>query len=231
MNTNPQQHPTQFYGRTWIYWTGVLVLGPFVAFWSFVGALVLLDIEPYNGMDKLVGIIPVSIGLLYAPMILVCCFQVFARQTPTLKIYQEGMIVRSFGISIRFDSNNLIGQYLWHALGAIYLPLIVLWQCITSQAFRIRTVQLRWENFDVIRWTETGSYAISGWSDKDRHDSAQDTPLEHIEISCTADSFGTPIAIVSESVQFFRHNPDARESLPSWQDEDTLLGNETFDFR
>jgi len=46
-----------------------------------------------------------------------------------------------------------------------------------------------------------------------------------------SDSFGTSLRKVSESVQFFQENPDVRESLPSWQDEETLLGNETFDFR
>jgi len=39
------------------------------------------------------------------------------------------------------------------------------------------------------------------------------------------DSFGTSFAEVTESVQFFLHNPDSREVLPSWQEEDT--GSET----
>jgi len=221
MNTNPQQYPTQFYGRTFIYWTGGLLFGPLAIFMCTAGLLSWLGIiEPLYGEPNPKAEIALMVGGLFCTLFSIACtFHVYALQTPNLTIYKEGLCILVIGTPIRFNPiRNILFGYL-PALLAVLLQ------------FKTRLVRLRWENINIV--ANAGTLEIGGLIDKDEYNFGQDTSPES-EWHTTffgVDSFGTPIAKVSESVQFFLHNPDARETLPSWQDEETLLGNDTFDFR
>ena len=230
MSTNLQKYPTCFYGRTFIFWAGVLFLCPTVAIWFIIGLAHPLGFE--LNADFEMGLASMILGLILLLLVLASFFQVFARQTPILKIYREGMMIRIIGTPIPINHDNMYLQIVVHTGGILLLfPLVVLWQCITLQAFRIRTVHLRWENVEVA-W-ETGILHVKGLIDKNMNDVFDQKAASESDyaVSYYTASFGTPIAAVNESVQFFLHNPDARESLPSWQDEETLFGNDTFDFR
>ena len=223
MNTNPQQYPTRFYGRTWIYWVGVLVVGSLATLGCILGPLFCFDVINLGNGDPgfLPGIPMVMVSLPLMPFAIAFVVQVITRQLPTLIIYQEGIWIRVVETPIQDYPVLQVLQ-----LAMFQIVFVMFWRLITGQMFQTPTYRLRWENIETI-WTETGTFAITGWIDKDRFDFEQDAPLKYLTISCTVDSFGTPIRKVNESVQFFLHNPDAREFLPSWQDEETMLERTT----
>ena len=231
-NTNPQQYPTQFYGRTFIFWVGVICFGPYAVLLSILVLLFLFRIMCGDaGLDMvLASLVLLPFLLVFVSTALACIFQVYARQMPILKIFRDGMVIRSIGVQLRYGSDNLIGQYFWYTTGPIILPRIILWHCISLQAFRIRTFLFRWEDITDLL-TNKNEFKIEGWCEQNRNDFKREVPLEFWFFLYESHDFGTSIRKVGESVQFFLHNPDARESLPSWQDEETLFGNETFDFR
>ena len=230
MNTNPQQYPTQFYGRTFVPWACALMFVPLAVFSCIMGPLFWLDIiKSANGAPGYTAGIPLTIiGLSFLlPFAIFFTFQIFAMQSPILTIYQEGLGIRAVG-GIPVRSHPIL---IFTHIALFQEWLTLLWQLLTLQLFQIRTFYLRWKNINIV--ANAGTLEIGGLIDKNEYGFGQDTSLES-EWHTTffrVDSFGTPIAAVNESVQFFLHNPDARESLPSWQDEKTLLGNDTFDFR
>jgi len=164
-------------------------------------------------------------GLFWLFIFVVCAFQVFARQRPLLKIYQEGMEIRAIGAPIYISLfMNVLG------FGTLLFLLIVFCQFITLQMFRIRTIRLRWDNVSVI--PTPGTLAIGGWFIKNVNDDfGQETSLEYYAVSYEVASFRVSIGKVSEALLFFLHNPDSRETLPSWQNEETVFGNDAFDFQ
>ena len=201
MNTNPQQYPTQFYGRTWIFRMVALSFGPLGFVWSSIGLLFFFGIEePFieGRAAHEAGIDFVFAGLLFLVPAGICAVQMYLRKIPILVICKEGLWIRAIGTPI----------------------------CLN----RIRKVRLRWEHVDVI--PRQMGLDIAGVIDKKIQSDFDETSFERYAVSYgLLHSFGESIAAVNESVQFFLHNPDAREFLPSWQDEETLLGNDTFDFR
>ena len=224
-----QKYPTRFYGRTWVFWAGILFLIPFAVLCLVMGLLAILGNEQVSDPEAWGGFI--IAGLFISLLACACCFQVFARQTPILGIYQEGIIIRTIGSPVLV--NNLILRILCaFGLFIIILPLIGLWKCITLQAFRIRTVRLRWEKVVTILPDEK-SLTIAGWFEKD-HDGGFEldaAPEFYHAVSYDTDSFGISIGKVIEAVVFNAFNPDSREMLPSWHDTEAMLGNDTFDFQ
>jgi len=225
-----QQYPIRFYGRTLLFWLGSVFFGPIVVFLFTMSVLAILGMIPMDAQPipedvppEAVGVINIIISLFFMlPLVLASFFQVFARQTPVLKIYREGMIIRTIGVPIFLDSDN---PHLKVALGTgggiIIIPLIILWQCITFQAFQIRTIRLRWENVEVV--SETRILRINGLTDVDMNNGfEQDTTPKYHTVSYETHSFGVAIDKVIESVESFLHNPDSREMLPSWQDDDIV---------
>jgi hypothetical protein len=175
----------------------------------------------------IVGSLVIPIGLLVAPspdsiadvffltlfvlLFSACIFQVYARKRPIFKIYREGLWIRSLGtpISVNLFLNTL----------CLFIPiiLIVFWQLITLQVFRVRTVRLHWENVDVMSGED--SLTIIDWFNKENlEDFGKHMSMEHYTVSYGAYSFRIPIDKVNEAVQFFLHNPDSRKMLPSWHD-------------
>ena len=223
-----QSYPTRFYGRTWLYWMGIPLLGTLVAFWLIFGLQIVLGIEPTD--DPEMGFVLIILGLILAPAVFVCVFQVYARQMPILKIYREGMVIRTIGAPVQAD--NLVLIVLWvFGLWIIILPLIALWQCITLQTFRIQTIRVRWEKIVTIL-PDKRSLTIAGWFEKIHSSvSERDTSAEFYHaVSYDTASFGTSIGNVIEAVVFNAFNPDSREVLPSWQGEESMFVNDTYDF-
>jgi len=86
---------------------------------------------------------------------------------------------------------------------------------------RIRSVRFRWENVDVM--PKQAGLTIAGRIDKEnRYDFESDTSFERRTFFYWIYSFREPFDKVIESVQFYLHNPDSREMLPSWQDDDIV---------
>ena len=228
MGVVEKEYPTRFYGRTLVFWAGVLFLTPLTVLMYVIGMLFLTGIEtaPNGEPDFETGTIFMIVGGLLTCLVVACIFQVYARQYPALNICREGIETRSIGVPM--PSNLIMGCLFALGLWIFVLPFIALWQVVTLQAFRIRTFRWRWENIDAIP-TAIGSFAIAGYLSKNHHDLEQDSQ-EYCSIPYNTDSFGVSIDKVMGAVQFFLHHPDARTELPSWQDEDSLYRNEALDF-
>jgi len=186
-----------------------------------MGVLFCLGIEQAPRDDSEPGSILLA-GCILMMLVGYCIFQIYFRQRPILKICREGLWIRTIGTPMPRTNIMII----LHA--QIVIPIWIFWQCITLQAFRIRTIRLRWENIDMIP-PEQYAFTLAGWHEKDYNDFDQNAPLEHYAVHYRADSFGVSVNKVIAAVQFFQDNPDERTMLPSWQEE-VLPGNNTFNF-
>ena len=212
-----KNYPISFYGRTWMMWAGALICGYFAVLGCFMGPLFWLGIiKPADGRPGYEAGIPLTIiSVLLMPIAIAFAFQVYARQWPILKIYKEGLWIRSIGTPYQTD---------W-ALSAtgidmILIVFVMLWQLVTLRMFRTQVIHWRWEDLDIVL-PRNGNFSIVGWLDND--DFTQNDMKPHT-VSYGADSFEMSINKVRESVQFFHGNPDLRESLPSWQNDETEIG-------
>ena len=199
-------------------WAGTLIFGHLVVFECIMGPLFLLDIiKPANGHPGYEAGIPLTIvSLLLLPIAIACAFQVFALQWPILKIYKEGLWIRSIGT--RPQSNPaLIGT----GIDMILIILIMLWQLMTLQMFRTQIIRWRWEDFDLL--IKYGNFSVVGWLDQENNEHFERKVSVAHTVFYGGDSFGISIDIVRESVQYYFSNPDLRESLPSWQTDETLF--------
>jgi len=210
-NTDLEKYPIRFYGRTWIFWACTLILGHIAVFGCIMGPLFWLDIiKPANGRPGYEAGIPLTIiSSLLMPFAINFAFQVYALQWPILKIYKEGLWIRTIGTPIKIDP-VLIALF-----GLLLHILITLWQFITLQMFQTRTVRLRWEDIDT---KQAGNWdlVIAGRLNEANKDSFD--PEDWYYIAYGADSFGMSVAKVKGVVFYFQNNPDSRETLPSWQD-------------
>ena len=233
MNTHPQQYPTQFYGRTWMFWAGTMFLPLLVVGWFIMGLSFLFGFDqPPDGADsREMGIVLIVASVLFMPMVFATIFQVYARQTPIFKMYREGIKVRLLWVPIQGSSRlALILLSFVPPLLVLLFVLTLFWRFVTFRLFRVQTFLLQWEDIVEIQ-TGYNNLTIACWFKNDLDEFEQESTSEIWRFPYEADSFGTSIRKVNESVQFFWDHPDAREFLPSWQDEETLLGNDTFDFR
>ena len=212
-----KKYPIVFYGRTWMVWAGTLIFGHLVVFGCIMGPLFWLNmIKPANGHPGYEAGIPLTIiSLLLLPIAIACAFQVFALQWPILKIYKEGLWIRSIGT--RSQSNPaLIGT----GIDMILILLIILWHLITLQMFRTQIICWRWEDFDLL--IKYGTFSIVGWFDQESNGGfEQQVPVPHT-VFYGGDSFEMSIDIVREAIQYYSGNPDLRENLPSWQNDEDL---------
>jgi hypothetical protein len=217
-------YPTQFYARTFVHWAGCFILVPLIVFYCSV------FVDPPKAQltrgETITGVIGISLTTV---LWIACIFQVRVRQTPTLKMYREGIKIRLLAAPTRFEI-LLLNITAW--IGPVRFCVIiflVFWQFLTLRLFQVQTFRLRWENL-LDMPMEKNSFTLSGWIERDRGDFEQDAPLEQWEFPYQADSFGTPIGKVFEAVQFYQFHYDAQETLPSWQNDDTLSSKEIFDF-
>ena len=89
------------------------------------------------------------------PFAIASAFRVYALQWPILKIYKEGLWIRTIGKPIKID------PVVDALFGILLLIPIMLWQLVTLQMFQTRTVRLRWENIDT-KQTENWNLVIAG---------------------------------------------------------------------
>ena len=214
-----QKKPIWFYGRMWMVLAGTLIVGHLAVFGCVMGPLFWLDIiKSANGHPGYEAGIPLTIiGLLLMPIAIAFAFQVFALQRPILKICKEGLWIRSIGTRYEIDPVLTILGF-----DLILIIFIMLWQLMTLQMFRIKVIHWQWDHFDLL--PKYGIFSVTGWLDKDnKNDFEQGTPVPYT-VSYGADSFSVSIDIVRKTIQFYIHNPDSRETLPSWQDDETMFG-------
>jgi hypothetical protein len=197
-----KKYPTRFYARTLLYWAGVFTIGPFAS------------IGCYEGLSGKAGDASITItiiGLILAILVIAWVFQIFARRQPLLQFYREGIMIRLIGTRM---PEYFVG------IGMIIAVFIIYWQFITLKLFQIRTIHWRWENLEPML-PKKGTLWIAG-------ESGKDVPLGYATYSSTyeTDPFVKYLDDVIEAVQFYYHNPDQRETLPSWQDEETVFGSD-----
>ena len=194
-----KEYPNQFYGRKYDVWGSILFALPIVVGLLLCGE-VMKDSDTRDRRD--LGIVLLVIGMVVAPIPLVFTYRLYALQWPILKIYREGLEIRIIG-------TTLPETPAWDVIGITQFStmLILIWQFITLQMFRTRTVRLRWENITEML-VGKDFFSIAGRADKP------------VLVSYKKYSFGIPTDAVNEAVQFFLWNADSRETLPSWHDEE-----------
>ena len=215
---------------------GILFLGPLLAVWFTMGLSVLLDIDSPKDRPEAIGLL--ILALFFSPLVIASVFQVCSRQRPILKLYKEGLWIRTVGVPFNVEYKHSLVNSLILLINPLIFAFIFafagLLQLMTLRMFQIQTTRLRWENIDKAQpeRLEGEAFTITGWCEKENdNDFVQDVPLEHKTISYTVLSFGESLSEVIEAVLFFHHNADARETLPSWQDEYTVFDDEFTDFR
>jgi hypothetical protein len=231
MSIDENNYPTQFYGRTRMDLAGVLIFAPLALSMCIIGVLCCFDImKPIaNDPGFIVGTSLIIVGLILMHIVIDWAFHVFAKQRPIIRICREGIVLRIIGTL--FPSNLIVTLSIILGYGIILIPLIVLWRYITLQSFRIRTFRWQWENIGID--STKAALVIIDWHEKKRYDNIGQEEYVDInwkKIIFESHAFKTPIGEVIEAIQFFLHNSDVRETLPSWQDEEALFGNDTFDF-
>ena len=235
MDTDQKKYPTRFYGRTFLPWAGLLFLGPCSVAWCIMGPLFFLGIgiAPDEADSIGLGIGCTIAGLLSLPVVCDCCFQVFARQSPVLQMYLEGIKIRVLWFPIQSRSLLTNSLLLFPILPLLLYVFVTFVRFLTFRLFRTQTYHLQWGHI-IEMPVVADTFAITGWKSKEHDDFGQlddDTPIDTITFTYEADSFGQPNAKVIKAVRRFLFNPDVRKVLPSWQDEGTVFGNDTFDFR
>ena len=181
MNTDFQKFPTQFYGRTWIYWLGVMVVGALAAFGCVGGLLFCFDIMnlgPRALPGWMIGSVMIPIGLTLTPFAIAFVVQVITRQSPTLKICREGIWIRFIETPIKDEP---ILQAL--QLDMVRIIFVMFWRLVMLQMFQTPIYRLRWENIETIR-TDKGVFTL-GWRDTEYNDFDNGYSI----VSCPADFF------------------------------------------
>ena len=192
---------------------------------------IIQDVKRIDDPDVIYGVI---IFLFFILLAIGYTFHLCARQHPILKIHNEGIWIRIIGTSVQI--NPLLGCLFGFVLTALLKAVIMAWHVITLQLFRIRIIRLRWENITDIQ-NEKGTFimkeakfVIAGLYEEEYNDFEEEHSLKYYTISYDTGSFGISLDNVAEAVQYFFHHPDARETLPSWQDDDMLHSNKDFVF-
>ena len=197
-----KEYPIQFYGRTLDAWGVVLIIGPLVAAACIAGALLnwgFVEIPDNHDGSRDIGFLLLIVGTVIMTVPLVFMYRLYALQRPILKIFREGLEIRTVGTTLPDIQAWDITHYL--------TMFILIGQFVTLQMFRTRTVRLRWENIHEM-FEGKGVFSLAGRTDRP------------FRVSYGCYSFGMPTDEVNEAVQFFLWNADFRETLPSWHDEE-----------
>jgi hypothetical protein len=216
------QYPTRFYAKKVMFALGVLSFGPIAVGSCYVGILHRLD--HVKGIGRDAGTSEIISGAALMILVVACAFQTLARLCPVIKIHKEGLRIRTLGTPPYFSVLSLISPV--HLLLFIITTIFLF---VTLQMFRIRKYHLRWEQIESTLLAR-GTFTIAGLCGIENDaDDAQETPPVFRSITYDEDAFGiTSVEELNEAIQFFLSNPDARETLPSWQDAGTMFEGETF---
>ncbi len=185
---------------------------------------VLVNSPTTSDIEGAIGLI--VMGSLLLLLALYCLFQVLACQQPILKIYQEGVKIRTIGsrVAMPFECSPITFFF----LNLIHLPVVVLtfvaaWQIITLKAFRIRAEFVDWACIEITQ-PEKGSLAVVAWL-KSENDETIENPCT---FSYEASSFGMPLDKVYGALLYYYR---FRETLPSWQEEKNMFDCQRYDVR
>ena len=186
---------------------GGLLAIPFI----FSGLLHLLSlmIDPQPNEDALIiGLVLMIMGLFASSMPIYFVFRIYFFQHPILSIYQEGIEIRSTGFPSK--TRPSVGYF------------DRLWQSIVFRIFPLRKDRLQWKYMSHFFPANRG-FMIVGWFDcPEKINLGFGSPFAQAAYSFGADYFSVPIKKVIESILYFMNDPEAREELPSWRDNETL---------
>ncbi len=123
-----------YFGKTWIYWAQLLVLGP-MSFTCIVSAVAVLTghLETLSGQDA-VAVTAMSVGgtLLLIP-VATASFNVIARRQPLLELFDHHLLIRIVG------GTSLDGA--WWVPGWLRFA----WGVASGQAFRTQNLTVPFE--------------------------------------------------------------------------------------
>ena len=126
---------TQFYGKTWIYWSQSIIFGLFTIFGLIMGPLFLTGtMERADGKPCTeAGIAITAVTLVFMlPAFVLAVFNFRIRQAPLVRICREGIEAR------------LIGRTSIDGIPLVPAQVRLLWGFISTQIFRARLLRVLW---------------------------------------------------------------------------------------
>jgi hypothetical protein len=203
-------HPTQFYGKTWIYWAQSIIFGGLTLFGLIMGPLFLTgamkraDGKPAE--DAGIGLTAVTLGFML-PVFVVAVFNLRVRRAPLIQIWREGIETR------------LIGRTSIDGVPLVPAMVRIVWGFITMQSFRNRALRTFWP--DVRGAQVAGLPAMRILFVNGVFREIPDGPLIVTEpvanrVIFQQVDFKRPLPVVAEAIAFYASNPRLCDRLPSW---------------
>ena len=78
-SVNLKEYPTQFYGRTFVCWAGILFLGPLVSFYCIIGVTGVLGLDVFQIKNSEEAIRFLFLGLILLPLVIASFFLVYVQ--------------------------------------------------------------------------------------------------------------------------------------------------------
>ena len=196
-----------FYGKTWIYWAQLLILGPLGGFSLIMGILFWTGtFTDVHGKARPEAGPPMTIiGLFLLLVALVAVFNIVKRISPILRCYREGLELRIIGMNSFGD----LSEPIKHFIGIF----IVLWGIISLRSFRVHRSFIPWSKFAGAEVTGIPMvYCLRLYI----HDetSRSDPPIAELVWISQTDLSDAPHRI-AELLNFFAGHPDYRNQLTS----------------
>ena len=206
-------HPTQFFGKTWIYSARAMIFGGFTLFGLimgplfFTGAMKRVDGTPAK--DAGIAITVVTLGFML-PAFALAVFNLRVRRAPLLQVRREGVEAR------------LIGRTSFDGLPLVPARVRFVWGLISTQSFRNRALRTFWP--DVRGAQVAGLPAMRVLLVEGVFREIPDGPLIVMEsvtnrIIFQQVDFKKPLPDVAGAIAFYMSNPLLRDQLPSWSKE------------
>lgn len=212
----PQFDPTQFRGKTWIFFAQAIIFGQFAVFALVLGPLFLTGaMKRADGRPATDAGIPLTVmGTIFAAVTALAVFNIVARRRPLVRLCREGIVVNRIGVS------SLDGVPAIPGFGRAMALLRVAWLVVSLQGFRQQLVYSPWESFRAAQVSGlTMQRRLTIFASFFRPPNEEEWP-EHLGKWITFEevAFAVPLDHVAHSVTMYFTDVSARQRLPSWHD-------------
>ena len=211
--------PCQFYAKTWVCWTQVIIFGYLALFSCIAGPLFWLDIaKSANGSPGYEAGIPLTIigyGFMLPSFIFFVC-RLLAFRKPMIVIFKEGLEIRN---PVAFSP---IQVPLPSQIAFFIIPLVVFWRLLTLQKLvDVTPYRISWSGLSAVYFTK--AYLTINGQIFDRE------TVDNMSVSFDQNIFGRPEKIGKILEQYYL-DPALQAELPSWDDKQRYDPKNFFSF-
>lgn len=193
----------RFYGKTWIFWAQLVILGPFGLFAVVLGERFWTGaMTDANGNPRPAAGPPMVItGSVLLVVCLMAALHVARRVRPIVRCYRDGIECR------------LIGETSLDRVPGVPRFVRLAWAILSLQGFGARRVRFAWPQFDRAR---VGGRLMAGWLALDGSAVDARTGLDAGPVLFAQVAFRVPLQDVAEALNGFAGDPAARGRLAAW---------------